>query len=108
MGLQVWTQMVLKNTQYGELTTCQTSTFMLRGAGEESDTMFISPAYGPSDCPLLATFCWFGMSMDLFQDTTIKLPEVDTTCWGRETMQFEGNGIAPSYVGVRFPFTIRR
>lgn len=95
--------MVTKDTRLGELTTCQTSTFMLRGTGEENDTMYISPAYGPNDCPLLATFCWFAMSVGLFDIEALDLPEVDTDWWGRETSQFEGNGIAPSYVEVLRP-----
>ena len=92
--------MVYKKTRLGELTTCETSTFMARGTGEESDTLFISPAYGPTDCPMLATFCWFAMTTSILSIKDLRLPDIDTDWWGREIQQFEGTGIAPAYVAI--------
>lgn len=89
--------MVYKKTQLSELTTSETTTYMARGTGGQRDTMFISPAYGRDDCPLLAAFCWHAMATHLFTIEDLNLPdEVDTEWWGRGITQFDGTGIAPA------------
>lgn len=74
-------QLVHYKCRLGILCTGETTVFLARGVGQDKDTLFISPAYGPRDCPLEKVFCWFALANRSIKLQKLRLPKVDTTWW---------------------------
>ncbi|KAH9923102.1 hypothetical protein B0H21DRAFT_886383 [Amylocystis lapponica] len=94
--MQVWTQLVEIKTRLGMLTTSESSVFLARGEGVDSDTLFISPIYEPTHCPLLATYSWFALAAGQLDMKGFQLPKANVTWWDKAVHQCEASGVVPA------------
>ncbi|KDQ19089.1 hypothetical protein BOTBODRAFT_483702 [Botryobasidium botryosum FD-172 SS1] len=72
--VQVWTQMIKKNTNFAILSTYEGTMFFVR---DEHDTLYFSQAYHSHQRPLLAITCFFMVAMGLIPFENLRLPAHD-------------------------------
>ncbi|KAH9923005.1 hypothetical protein B0H21DRAFT_841019 [Amylocystis lapponica] len=89
------TQIVQKVVRLGTLSTSETTIFMARGEGKDRNTLFLFPLYGPTDRPLLATFCWLAMAAGILSMKDLNLPKADADWWTKDIKQPKVTGIVP-------------
>ncbi|KAL6301406.1 hypothetical protein BKA93DRAFT_797292 [Sparassis latifolia] len=81
--VQVWTHMVNSPGGLEIISTYQLTTFLVRGRDTEKndDTLYISPTYDRTSCPIYAVYCWLALAMDVIKFDSLKLPVPVTARW---------------------------
>ncbi|KAH9922153.1 hypothetical protein B0H21DRAFT_766278 [Amylocystis lapponica] len=107
--IQVWTQLVHHDCNLGILATSELTIFFARDKDRNPDTLYISSSFSNTECPLLATFCWFAIASGKLDFNRLNLPSPITNWWSYnrliEAGEYNSPGIVRATLYVRYGAT---
>ncbi|EED80238.1 predicted protein [Postia placenta Mad-698-R] len=75
--VQVWTQMINKDSRLGILSSVEDTFFLAR----DKDTLYLSQSYELDKAPQLRVFAWFAVAVGLIEFDELRLPSPRTDWW---------------------------